>query len=1198
MKNAFYHIFALIIVTVLAVQNGFTQDPFQFFDELEEKYGKFPEGKRPAPYDNHPIAVGNSLYWQPVRDNVIKRIDIKRMDGTPFSLPMIDYPCIYPAGNNRKETWHVPYSNQERWNFTIEQGCFMDELKGYEKGMEALVDLNSGVEQVNAMLLETAKQMTSVGGTARSTTDSRTEVKPEPARLLDTGKPVRSRHLADNIFVFSQDISYAFETFYEKIGPLQYEQETPRGVELTSGKLYQIDIHHLFEKEKQIHDYVVGLDEGSTEYRDRLWQQEFEWNTGQIYAISYIPNLMPNDLLDKETQKQSVNYLVGYDALFYHQDLPDEHFGNTVMKVHRSGGDNFHLIFSSSVVTHKQAAFVITFKYDTDGYREVYNHLIIPFIVMDPETDASILLTRDEVVGNIVLPNTPSLVLYDPPGDNSYAEIEQKTTFCTSQDITMQMDLGSNANVGIKLGRSASGSVDIGVASVGTSAEAYGEGQFGIEGSLGLNSTKSLKNCFTFSEKTSTPDGSTRNNPGDDVFIGSSLSFDYGYEKGHYLDNNNFLQYGDYMVLAPNPLRSRVFRKTRSGIEQDVRRLKSELEELDEISNPDANTLGQKKVKLRQLGVWQQALDNTTEMKESLPYKRKGQTEKTDNNLRRKINLEREIRLAEDRKSFLETLANTGMEIGKSIGLAKNKLETVKELGEIEDVESAGATSESVTGNVASVSDDLENILDYANSIKDTIKNFGDDVAIMKRAELKLEALEDYLDENQKSKLGLTALITKEEIDGGIAQERTITVAVSQSINDQRIADLSVKLGAGGLVDFAGSGVSGSATMSLGFTNTNAVTSSEENEKSIKYVIKDKDPEDHLSVLIGQDPKYGVPVFYLDPGESRTSRPYEGGKKIDNPAISAMHNCPLIDSKKICIADIPSGKEYPIHFSLCNDSEVTGERLYYVNLDRASNTGNLEFKLGGSTFGNTDNGVPYTLEQGECADITMNVKKGGNEPRKYFKGIKINAMTIYDTEVRSLSDQLELNLSFTDVENSTPDQCAIQLSLETTSDFDNLSNAYYESIVIGEQRWLLDDVPAREECNSGEGIEEYSKSDLKIIYSNRNRDKKAELNELLRYENKENEIKYNLKVLTTCNVCPEGYRYVSRQDFRDAARYIQEHRQEFNGMSLSQVLGLNDEYYWVTVSGGEINLYNPIEERLISSTVQPTAAVRCVKTEN
>ena len=123
-----------------------------------------------------------------------------------------------------------------------------------------------------------------------------------------------------------------------------------------------------------------------------------------------------------------------------------------------------------------------------------------------------------------ITPETPSIVLRDPPGDASYAYIEKNTNVCTNVTLFSEKANGNGATGVIDLGPDQ----DIVAGPVILTFESDLGGEFVGTQTITKSSSNAVEICTSFSEVISTSDDENFIGGDGDIFVGGALNVDYG----------------------------------------------------------------------------------------------------------------------------------------------------------------------------------------------------------------------------------------------------------------------------------------------------------------------------------------------------------------------------------------------------------------------------------------------------------------------------------------------------------------------------------------------------------------------------------------------------------------------------------------------------------------------------------------------
>lgn len=145
----------------------------------------------------------------------------------------------------------------------------------------------------------------------------------------------------------------------------------------------------------------------------------------------------------------------------------------------------------------------------------------------ESEFSAQVLVVGYKAKANTfttITPETPAIVLRDPPGDASYAYIEKNTNVCTNISLFSDKSNGNGATGVIDLGPDQ----DIVAGPVILTFESDLGGEFVGTQTITKSSSNSVEICTSFSEVISTSDDENFIGGDGDIFVGGALNVDYG----------------------------------------------------------------------------------------------------------------------------------------------------------------------------------------------------------------------------------------------------------------------------------------------------------------------------------------------------------------------------------------------------------------------------------------------------------------------------------------------------------------------------------------------------------------------------------------------------------------------------------------------------------------------------------------------
>lgn len=229
------------------------------------------------------------------------------------------------------------------------------------------------------------------------------------------------------------------------------------------------------------------------------------------------------------------------------------------------------------------------------------------------EFAAMVTVYGDEIVSDPLwttqAPTLPTLILRDPPGDQSYAYLAESSETCHGYGMSIGSANSTEAWASVKLGTS--GSVGI-IAE--TEYEVYAEISGGVEIGVTRTSSEEYEMCYsTTTEYQTNPENGLIGN-GDDVFIGTATNYAYGMYRT--FSPNGACSYpiiSNELILSPIGTTNTVI-YTQDHIENNIiPTIESNLSTL----NPESLTY---ETLSDQLEVWQQAIAINEELKAEATY--------------------------------------------------------------------------------------------------------------------------------------------------------------------------------------------------------------------------------------------------------------------------------------------------------------------------------------------------------------------------------------------------------------------------------------------------------------------------------------------------------------------------------------------------------------------------------------------------
>ncbi|MEZ4697569.1 MAG: LamG-like jellyroll fold domain-containing protein [Rhodothermales bacterium] len=152
--------------------------------------------------------------------------------------------------------------------------------------------------------------------------------------------------------------------------------------------------------------------------------------------------------------------------------------------------------------------------------------------------------------------------------------------------------------------------------------------------------------------------------------------------------------------------------------------------------------------------------------------------------------------------------------------------------------------------------------------------------------------------------------------------------------------------------------------------------------RAMGYVLSDGDTGDFFSVDVGEDPRYGTPVFGIVSG--RSSNPWEQGPGAvrndgtrcggDGDPCTQRRDWPEISVNPPVQRDVDPNGTATFEVTLTNKSENNERRQYALAVPGELNPRNLAIKATGGPLGGTRRET-FTLEGGESRTINVDVSR-------------------------------------------------------------------------------------------------------------------------------------------------------------------------------------------------------------------------------
>lgn len=209
-----------------------------------------------------------------------------------------------------------------------------------------------------------------------------------------------------------------------------------------------------------------------------------------------------------------------------------------------------------------------------------------------------------------MLPQTPSVILRDPPGDGSSAFIETGTKVCTNYGIVIESESGISNNLNIDLGPEievASGQFILKI----TKVELFLDTDIEVEASIKAINNNMLQTCVSYNEKIATSDSDVFIGSEGDIYMGEALNLIFGFaDKVTFNDTTCTVDVEQVLNIQPGEF-STTFIYSESHIKNTVLRYLEQLENDPNSSVDDSIQYADSRVR------WQDILQANAVQKEN-----------------------------------------------------------------------------------------------------------------------------------------------------------------------------------------------------------------------------------------------------------------------------------------------------------------------------------------------------------------------------------------------------------------------------------------------------------------------------------------------------------------------------------------------------------------------------------------------------
>jgi len=208
--------------------------------------------------------------------------------------------------------------------------------------------------------------------------------------------------------------------------------------------------------------------------------------------------------------------------------------------------------------------------------------------------------------GRFLVPQTPQMVLHDPPGDKSYTSFTSSDSYCKIEKNVIANADGKGGTATIQRGFSGSGGPVV--------AELNIEATLAVTGTFKYESARisedEYETCITTtSEKFTSKELIGR---AADLFIGYGIEYEYGtYDLVEVVGNKFVINSG--LVVVPDQNTMTEFFYTTQDIETDIELQRS-------IFQNPAKTIKEREIAFNQINVWQKIIDRNDDILNNQPY--------------------------------------------------------------------------------------------------------------------------------------------------------------------------------------------------------------------------------------------------------------------------------------------------------------------------------------------------------------------------------------------------------------------------------------------------------------------------------------------------------------------------------------------------------------------------------------------------
>jgi hypothetical protein len=270
---------------------------------------------------------------------------------------------------------------------------------------------------------------------------------------------------------------------------------------------------------------------------------------------------------------------------------------------------------------------------------------------------------------------------------------------------------------------------------------------------------------------------------------------------------------------------------------------------------------------------------------------------------------------------------------------------------------------------------DIENDIIAQQQVIDNIASTSADSA---RAQNQIDVWTETLNRNTSNIASATKLDQITFSGGGTTLSSSTEVETTETSSITYDIVIEKSAGIETLVNIGGTGFSSGAEFTI--TQSRGVGKEEitTNTKMIAYSLNDDDSGDVFNVDVFRDREYGTPLFKLA-NTSKTSCPYEGGIKRDQPKVSASSKqCSFEqNSKNIFVDNVDPDGSAVFTLNVCN--EAAEERTYLLEL--TNNRNGAKASLASTQLNNVNNLIEFEVASGSCKTSTLTIERNPGLPK-------------------------------------------------------------------------------------------------------------------------------------------------------------------------------------------------------------------------